>query len=476
MSSEPPSPVTLRLVDGCRFRVIVKRVADNRPIANAKVGFGWADIDRHYDTDWNGVVMIEGVRSEQQVVQVRADGYAFGEKTLAATEPGTTTDVSFSLGPGAEVQGTVRDVDGRPLFNVRVGATAKRMPAELHIGTSKTDGKGRFKIENVPTGEPIELSVSQKDYLRKEQPVTLKPDQKVLTVDLVLEPAQGRIGSGHRHGPRRQARCQCPAGEPGDKQLLEAVRQDRRSRPVPDRRRLRYFRPSRAGRDGQGLCARQLSFDPGPPGKPSHLQVLLEMGHRIHGRVALGAGRFAAGVRVFYNHGEHGELTGGSVQAGPDGRFEIDSLPKGCTFTVYSPKGYAPFKDQPLPLDTEAEVPVGLETASIVTGRVVDAIIRKPVIPYRIRIMISHDRLPGEPAPGMLTQLMEEGLIITKSDGEFEFGDFPRGTSLRLMVTADGYQANAVDRVVACREANSNRSRFGCSSSIRRRSARLPGG
>lgn len=187
MSSEPPSPVTLRLVDGCRFRVIVKRVADNRPIANAKVGFGWADIDRHYDTDSNGVVMIEGVRSEQQVVQVRADGYAFGEKTLAATEPGTTTDVSFSLGPGAEVQGTVRDVDGRPLFNVRVGATAKRMPAELHIGTSKTDGKGRFKIENVPTGEPIELSVSQKDYLRKEQPVTLKPDQKVLTVDLVLD-------------------------------------------------------------------------------------------------------------------------------------------------------------------------------------------------------------------------------------------------------------------------------------------------
>ena len=127
--------------------------------------------------------------------------------------------------------------------------------------------------------------------------------------------------------------------------------------------------------------------------------MTLETGHRIHGRVALGTGRFAAGVRVFYNHGEHGELTGGSVQTGPDGRFEIDSLPKGCTFTVYSPKGYAPFKDQPLPLDTEAEVPVGLEAASIVRGRVVDAVIRKPVIPYRIRIMISDNRLPGEPAP-----------------------------------------------------------------------------
>ena len=49
----------------------------------------------------------------------------------------------------------------------------------------------------------------------------------------------------------------------------------------------------------------------------------------------------------------------------------------------------------------------------------------------------------------MLTQLIQEGLIITKSDGEFEFGDFPRGTPLRLMVTAEGYQDRAVDRVIA---------------------------
>jgi hypothetical protein len=156
-------------------------------------------------------------------------------------------------------------------------------------------------------------------------------------------------------------------------------------------------------------------------------------------------------VWVFYNHGEQGggDLTGGRVEAGPDGRFVIDSLPKGCTFTIYSPKGYAPFKDQSLPLDTESEVLVTLEAASIVRGRVVDTVTRKSVVPYRIRIMISNDRRPDEPAPGMFTTLIQEGLIITKSDGEFEFGDFPRGTPLRLMVTADGYQERAVDRVIA---------------------------
>jgi hypothetical protein len=449
-SSEVPPPVTLRLAEGCRFRVMVKRAADNRPIANAKVGFGWADIDRHYDTDSNGVVMIEGVRSEQQVFQVRADGYAFGEKTLEATQPGTTTDLSFSLGPGGQVEGTVRDADGRPLFNVRVGANAKRHPAELHIGTSKTDGKGRFKIENVPTGETIELSVTQKDYLRKEQPVTLKPDQKVLTLDLVLErrPKGGSVlvtVTGPDGKPVANARLVNPGTNSSWRRYGRT--DDRGECQLDDVYDI--FGRHELGVTAKGFAPRQLTFDPGPPGKPSRLQVALETGHRIHGRVSLGAGRFAAGVRVFHNHGEHGELTGGDVRTGPDGRFEIDSLPKGCTFTVYSPKGYAPFKDQPLPLDTESEVLVTLEAASIVKGRVVDTVTRKPVVPYRIRIMMSHDRRAGEPAPGMLTQLIQEGLIITTSDGEFEFGDFPRGTPLRLMVTADGYQERAVDRVIA---------------------------
>ena len=451
-SNEVPRPMTLRLVEGCRFRVSVKRAADNRPIANAKIRFPWGEIDRHYETDSNGVVMIEGLRSEELVFQVRADGYALGEKRLEATQSGTTTDLSFSLGPGGAVEGTVHDVDGRPLFNVRVGATAKRTPAELHIGNSKTDGKGRFKIENVPTGETIELSIYQRGYLPKRQSFTLKPDQKVLPVDLVLEhqPKGGSVlvtVTGPDGKPVANARLVNPGTSSAWRRYGRT--DDRGECQLDDVYNI--FGRHELGVTAKGFAPRQLSFDPGPPGKPSRLQVALEAGHRIHGRVALGAGRFAAGVWVFYNHGEQGggDLIGGRVDAGADGRFAIDSLPKGCTFTIYSPKGYAPFKDQSLPLDTESEVLVTLEAASIVRGRVVDTVTGKPVVPYRIRIMIAHDRRPGEPAPGMLTQLIQEGLIITKSDGEFEFGDFPRGTPLRLMVTAEGYQDRAVDRLIA---------------------------
>jgi hypothetical protein len=346
----------------------------------------------------------------------------------------------------------VRDAEGRPLFGVRVGANAKRHPAALHIGTSKTDGKGRFKIENVPTGETIELSIYQRDYLRKEQPVTLKPDQKVLTVDLVLErrPKGGSVlvtVTGPDGKPVANARLVNPGMSSAWRRYGRT--DDRGECQLDDVYDI--FGRHELGVTAKGFAPRQLSFDPGPPGKPSRLQVALEAGHRIHGRVALGAGRFAAGVWVFYNHGEHGggDLIGGRVDAGADGRFAIDSLPKGCTFTIYSPKGYAPFNDQSLPLDTESEVLVTLEAASIVRGRVVDTVTRKPVVPYRMRIMISHDRRPGDPAHAMPSQLVQEGLIITKSDGEFEFGDFPRGAPMRLMVTADGYQERAVDRVIA---------------------------
>ena len=45
---EAPPPVTLRLAEGCRFRITVKRASDGRPIAGAKIDFRWPDIKRQY--------------------------------------------------------------------------------------------------------------------------------------------------------------------------------------------------------------------------------------------------------------------------------------------------------------------------------------------------------------------------------------------------------------------------------------------
>jgi Carboxypeptidase regulatory-like domain len=449
-AGEPPPPVTLRLAEGCRFRITVKRASDGRPIAGAKIDFRWPAVKQQFQTDANGVALIEGVRPTEQVFRVRAEGFALDEKTLAAAQPGKTSELTFVLGPGGRIEGIIHDTDGRPLFGVGISGRVKRSPADLEVLYMKTDGKGRFAFDNVPFGETVELFCSQRNYLRKEQTVLLGAGQKVLTVDVVLRPRpKGGSVLVTVVGPDGKPVPNARLVNPGESSAL------RRYGRTDDNGQFQLddvydiFGRHELGVTAKGFAPQQLSFDPGPPGKPSQLKVTLEPGHRIHGRVVLGPNRYGADLRVFYGGGEHGELIGGDLKTDADGRFSIDSLPKACTFTVYSPPGYAPFHAQALPLDGEAEVTVQLQEAALVRGRVIDALSRQPAVPYRIRIMISHDHRPGEPAPGMWSSLIEEGRVITKSDGEFEFGDFPSGTPLRLMVTADGYQANAVDRVVA---------------------------
>jgi Carboxypeptidase regulatory-like domain len=449
-AGEAPPSIILRLAEGCRFRVTVKRASDGQPIAGAKIDFRWPNVKREFRTDASGVALLEGVRPTEQVLRARADSFAVDEKTLAAAQPGKTTELTFVLGPGGRIEGTIHDNEGRPLFNAGISGRVKRSPADLELLYVKTDGKGRFAFDNVPIGETVELHSSQRDYLRKEQTVMLSDGQKLLTVDVVLQhrPKGGSVlvtVVGPDDKPVPNARLV----NPGDSSALRRYgRTDDNGQGQLDDV-YDIFGRHDLGVTAKGFAPRELPFEPGPPGKPSQLKVMLETGHRIRGRVVLGPNRYGAGLRVFYAGGEHGELLGGDVTTDADGRFAIDSLPKACTFTVYSPPSYAPFHEQTLPLDGPDEVLVRLDGAALVRGHVVDALSRQPAVPYRIRIMISHDHRPGEPAPGMLTSLIEEGRVITKSDGEFEFGDFPRGTPLRLMVTADGYEAKAVERAVA---------------------------
>jgi hypothetical protein len=159
-------------------------------------------------------------------------------------------------------------------------------------------------------------------------------------------------------------------------------------------------------------------------------------------------GKPAAKVRVYYNEGEHGNELGGRVDTDAEGRFSLDSLPAECTITIYSPKGCAPFDDVPLQLDTDEEIVIRLEEAGVVQGHVVDDATGKILVPYRIRIMVSPDRFASEPTTGMLTTLVNEGLVITAADGKFFFGDFPHDVPMRLIISSQGYEEQTIDRVI----------------------------
>ena len=394
--------------------------------------------------------LLEGVRPTEQVFHVRAEGFALDEKTVAAAQPGETSELTFVLGPGGRIDGTIHDTEGAPSLASASDATVKRSPAPLRLDYVKTDGKGRFTFENVPIGETIDLFRSQKNYLRKEQTVVLGAGQKVLAVDVVLQPRpKGGSVLVTVVGPDGKPVPNARLVNPGDSSACRHYgRTDDNGQCQLDDVYDIFGRHEWAV-TAKGFAPQQLSFDLGPPGKPSQLKVTLEPGHRIRGRVVLGPKRYGAGLRVFYARGEHGELIGGDVTTDADGRF-CDRLACRKAARLRSTAATV------TPPSTSRRSPrwPGRSAGAAGCGGPRAGTGDRRAEPTAGRAL-SHsnhdfvDRRPGEPAPGMWSSLVEEGRVITKGDGEFEFGDLPRGTPLRLMVTADGYQANAVDRVVA---------------------------
>jgi beta-lactamase regulating signal transducer with metallopeptidase domain len=444
-----PAPFTLRLTEASRIRIHVTAKADGRPIAKAAIRFLWPDIERRFETDAKGIALIEGVRPREHVFQVVAEGFAVQVLTVAATQPGTKNDLAFSLEPGGQIRGTVRDGQGQTMPFVRVGLQPASGRALLGIEGVRTDSNGRFVFDNVPLGETLEISVGYQNR-RKNKTVRLSSDQKNVTADVAFDKkADGGSVLVHVMGPHHKPIAGAEISNPGSSTQWwrKGMTDDNGDCQLDHLYDLsgRYRLFVRA----KGFAPQELNFIPGTALKPARLNVELERGHTIRGRVMLTSGKPAGNLRVFYGGGEHPWTIGGDTRTDAEGRFSLDSLPPECTFTIYPPSGYAPFREQRLPLDRESEVTVTLDTAALVKGRVVDDARGKPAIPYRIRVMGSPNHRRGEPWPLLDSRLADDGRTILDPDGRFEFGGLPPGAPMRLMMSAPGYVDYSLDRVIA---------------------------
>jgi hypothetical protein len=429
--------------------VTVRSKAEGRPIAKAMIHFLWPDIERRFDTEANGVALVEGVRPREHVFEARADGYAVEVATVAATQPGTTNNVDFLLAPGGQIRGTVRDAEGQPI--ARVGVTLQRAgnPAALRVGYLKTDNDGRFFFDNVPLGETLEISVGRQNQWKRKT-LILGSDQKNVTADVAFDkpPESGSIVV-HVTGPDRKPIAGAELSNPGSSSqwwrrgTTDAEGNCRIDRVYDFAGRYRLFVRAK------GFAPFETSFKPGTSAHPVRVEIELAAGHTLRGRVMLTNGKPAANLRVFFGGGEFVWTTGGETTTDAEGRFALDSLPANCTFTIYPPAGYAPFRGQRLALDRNVESIITLDTAALVRGRVIDAVSGKPAIPYRIRIMGSTNFRQGEPWPMLDTRLRDEGQVILRPDGKFEFGDLPPGAPMQLMISSKGYVDQSLDRVIA---------------------------
>ena len=463
--SVPPAAANSKTAPApaCRIRVTVKSKADGRPLAQAAIRLLRPDVERRFQTDAEGIAVVEGLPPREHVLEVRADGYAAQTVAVAATAPGSTADLGFALAPGGQLRGTVRDAGGRPMAQVGVtlqeGWFAWNWRRPLDAVT--TDAQGRFQFDNLPLDETLAISVEHGNRMLQKT-VLLRADEKNVTADFAFDkqPETGSIlvhVTGPDHQPIAGARLSNRGIGP---QLCREGTTDAKGDCRIDNVVSLFGRYLLAVR-AKGFAPDIRDFKAGTAARPNRIEIELEKGHTLRARVMLTNGRPAVNARVIFDSGENPWSCGGETRTDLNGRVALDGLCRGLPggldkedslsrqglFTIDEVAGFVPLIDVPLPLDRGTEITVTLDTAAVVKGRVVDAN-GKPVVPCRIRMEGSLGRA-DEPRAQFDARLAKDGQLQIRPDGRFEFGGQPPGAPVRLKISAEGYGEQRLDRVIA---------------------------
>ncbi len=172
--------VNLQLVG--RVRVKVKAATGAALTAFAvsldiqRDNYGWmmpkmTDIS---EVDREGFGLVEGVKVGKHDLYATAPGHAVGKLTPVDVKPGEVTDVEVTLPPGFPLEGTVvTKKDGTPIAGAIVFSEKDLLPSTVDTDKSagflpmaratKTDGQGRFKLEDLTEGSH-QLSAIHPDF------------------------------------------------------------------------------------------------------------------------------------------------------------------------------------------------------------------------------------------------------------------------------------------------------------------------
>jgi len=440
-TGESPAPVELRLHEAAAVAVRVRSKADGQPIAGAVVHVDYCDVE-DVRTDATGAAIFQPLVSAVWPVEVWADGCARETKPVRLT-PGTVAELDFSLSPGGEIEGTVRDAEGKPLAGVIIYARPSGQPRSLVSVAAKTDADGRYRLAHLPLEFPWQLRAQKADYLAYQS----DPLQVVETrrFDIML--------SSRPHGGSIQGRVVDAQGRPiAHAELVnQGDRGELRQAKTGDDGRflLENLYPSPNGAEvvarAAGFAAKSTTVAPGPADAPSEVTLTLESGHRLAGRVVDEQGRPLEGVSVSPGYGS---LLSAATTTDREGRFVFDSLPADAQFS-FSKQSYSPIRLQQLRLDEEAPITITMSPQGTIRGKAVDAATGRPLGSFTVRLWFSPQRLASGPGVGIPSDLANPGLTFRPSDGFFEVSDLVLGFPLQVTVLADGYERGVQESVVA---------------------------
>ncbi|MCI0633108.1 MAG: carboxypeptidase-like regulatory domain-containing protein, partial [Actinobacteria bacterium] len=282
LTRAPPVDGRVVFVDGTPARGCAIRVSNADPYGE--------ELDE-ITTDALGRFQIAGVPLCQPFL-VEASLAGYGPVTVRQLPIEAPAPIVITLGEGAVIEGVVTGPDGSPRPGVQVAivadgkATPSWHPWERDVGRAVTDAAGRFRILGLSA--PAAHVVCAKDgaLVARAGPFAVAPEQTV-RVDLIVQPTGGlRVRLVDAEGRRHRAQIAIILREPEGPDFLGGPRSQCLEK-IGDAYEIHGLLPlphEICVRPDRGLnCApRSVTIE---PGRISEVEVVLEPGRTIEGRV-----------------------------------------------------------------------------------------------------------------------------------------------------------------------------------------------
>ena len=281
-------------------------------------------------TDRAGRFQVEGLRhGRYDLVATRAGFAPLAGPSVAVT----SGDVDFGtlfLSKGAEIEGWVEDLDGKPLAKAEIGVGLMGRGGHRIVSSSKeralSDERGWFSLHNLPSDEQIRLSIYRPGYLPKALTVGTSSSEALVVTLLPAGGVTGIVLDEHRE-PVAGARVSV---RPNSASSSE-VRRIGASGGAPN-----FSVTDKAGRfeihDVEtGPSTLFVSATGHLPGRVAvtvprddvaeGIEVVLSTGATLTGRVMLAAGDPVENARI--------SAAGQTARSTSDGQFKLRGLPSG---------------------------------------------------------------------------------------------------------------------------------------------------
>lgn len=432
-------PVNLTMREGLKLKVKVLDDDTGKPISGALVRLRWTDLDDNAETDENGEVLIGCLLKGEQHVEAMATGYCLVDQQQELKTD--TTEVTFRLPPGGILEGTVTDDKGNPLPSVRISATPERRSLS-QFDKVESDKNGRFKLQYLPLSEQFRVSSSKKDYVSFYESLSLQGEtSQTLSIRMAPRPSGGDV----------TAVVVDAAGQPivgaevtnyGNSSAdYHTAKSDSEGRFSIKNLYVRSGNQSELLVRAEGFAPITVTVPEGDKSAPTELQITLEAGHRLKGRVVNAKGQPIAGAWVFFADGNRGfGGIGGKLVTDKDGRFASISLPADCPLNL-SAQGYSSQEGVRVPLDGDDEVTIVLEKSAELRWQVLNAKTGKPVEKFNVKLGFASEVPDGAQKSGsMNSQWMEAGRNVSDADGRFVWAEMPIKTAYDAIITAEGFE------------------------------------